>query len=179
VGWLDGTGVAPFKKDAEGRDLFFPFGKLAAGRVVPSAADGAWIRSYLKIWLIGTIITAVPVILIGRVFRTSFDLAMGALFIGTFVVVLIVPWVVLWMCVRSWPRAGEREISVQDALSRSANEIGPIFLWIGTVCSGLMVAASLFLLLATDETMGAVLALAFFGMGLGFFVLLHRARRSN
>jgi len=50
--------VALFKKDAKGRDVFFPFRKLAAGRVVPSAADGAWIRSYLKIWIISAFITA-------------------------------------------------------------------------------------------------------------------------
>jgi hypothetical protein len=178
VGWLDGMGV-PFKKDAEGRDLFFPFGKLASGRVVPSAADGAWVRSYLKIWLIGAIITAVPVIVIGKILRTSIDLETGAPFVGTFAVALIVPWFVLWLRVRSWPLAGEREMSVQDALSRSANEIGPVFLWIGIVGSGLMAALFLYLLLATDQTVGAVLGLPFFGAILAFLVWVHLARRRS
>jgi hypothetical protein len=179
VGWLDRIATASFKKDAEGRNLFFPWGKLGPGRVVPSEADSAWIRSYLKIYFVCVVVTAVPVIVIGKIFRTSADLTTGALFIGAFVVVLIIPWFVLWLRVRSWLVAGEREMSVHDALSRSAEKMGPVPLWIGIVGGGLMAALCLFLVIASDEIVGATVGLAFFGVCAGFLVLVLRARRRS
>ena len=177
VGWLDRMTGAPFKKDTNGRDIFFPWGKLGAGRVIPSKADGTWIRWYLGIYFVCAVITAVPVIVIGRIFRTSIDLATGAPFVGAFVIVLIVPWLVLWLRVRSWPVAGEREMSGQQVLSRAANEIGPVFLWIGTLGSGLMFALFLYILLVSDETWSALLGLTFFGACFGFLARLLRVRQ--
>jgi hypothetical protein len=179
VGWLDRIATASFKKDAEGRNLFFPWGKLGPGRVVPSEADSAWIRSYLKIYFVCVVVTAVPVIVIGKIFRTSADLTTGALFIGAFVVVLIIPWFVLWLRVRSWLVAGEREMSVQDALSRSAEQVGPVLLWIGITGGGLMAALFIYPAIVSEETMGAALGLVFFGACAGFLILVHRARRRS
>ena len=170
---------ASFKKDTNGRDLFFPWGKLGAGRVIPSKADGTWIRWYLRIYFVCAAITAVPVIVIAKIFRTSADLATGAVFIGAFAFVLIVPWLVLWLRVRSWPVAGEREMAMADYLSAARNEMGPVLLWLGIASSGLLAAGGLFFLFIGDEPLFALLVVILSGSGLWFFLRILRARRSN
>jgi hypothetical protein len=44
VGYFDGLANSAFKKDAEGRELFFPYGILGKGRVLPDAETAAAVR---------------------------------------------------------------------------------------------------------------------------------------
>ena len=176
MGWLDRMIAPAFTQDGDGRDVFLPWGKFGKGRVIPSAADRAWVRRYLKIYCICIILT-VPIVMIGRIIGTSLELSTAGILVGAIVCLIVAPLIPLRLCARAWPIAGDRELTVRDAMSGVANEMGPVFLWIGIVCGGIMVAASLFILVFSDETLTGALGAGFFGTCLGFLVWILRARR--
>ena len=65
MGYFDGLTAAAFKKHSQGRDLFFIWGKFGKGRVVPTEADGAAARSYLKNYYICVLVGILPMVMLG------------------------------------------------------------------------------------------------------------------
>ena len=125
MGYFDGLTAASFKKDAQGRDLFFIWGKFGKGRVVPTEADGASVRSYLKIYYICLIVGIVPMIMLA----------------GERVRAALVPgdrrsswcwrwrrWLPLFLRTRQWAVADER-LTYREAMSASAAAHGAATLW--------------------------------------------------
>jgi hypothetical protein len=174
MGYFDGLTAAAFKKDSQGRDLFFIWGKFGKGRVVPTAADGMSVRSYLKNYYICVIVGIVPMIMLaGKSFEPRWFLA-----IGIFMVLALAALVPLFLRTRQWAVADER-LTYREAMSASAAAHGAVSLWLLAALSGLFVAGGLFLLLATDATLIGLLCVVFFGVCLGVFIwmLVVRGRR--
>ena len=177
MGWLDGSTAAFFKQDAEGRDLFFPWGKLGKGRVISSTADRAWVKRYLKIYYVCVIVIDGTLLVLGKIMRNSLEPTTVAMFAVVFLAVILVPLMPVWLRARAWPVATERALTAREAMMASAKEVGPVFLWIGIVGSGLMTAASLFLLVVGDELLDGIVLVVFCGGAFGYLVWLFRARR--
>ncbi len=171
MGYFDGLTAASFKKDAEGRDLFFLWGKLGKGRVIPSEADGAWVRRYLKLYYVGVLLAIVPMLMIsGEPMQGRWLLTLGA-----FLLLALAALIPVWRRTRAWPVAGER-LTYKEAVSASANAHGVVSLSVLVVLSVLMAAGSLFVALYTDGTVVGTLGVLFFGGCLGVFIWLLRAR---
>lgn len=175
MNWL-GVATTSFKKDAEGCDLFFPWGKLGRGRIVPSAADRVWAKLYLRFYWVCVILIVGPLLVAGKIMRSSLEPSTVGMFAIICVAVVVVPWIPLWLRIRAWPVATEREMAIGQAITESANEHGPFFLWIGVVCSGLMIALGILALVVGDEFVGAAIVVIFFAALLGFFVWMLRVR---
>ncbi len=172
MGYFDGLTAASFKKDAEGRELFFLWGKLGKGRIIPSEADGAWIRHYLNIYYICVLVAIVPMLMIsGEPFRPRWLLT-----IGIFMALALVALTPLWARVRAWSLAGER-LTYGEAISASAKAHGAVSLSILIALSGVLTIGSLFVLVYTDGTMVGALGTIFFGACLGLFIWMLGARR--
>ena len=172
MGYFDGLTAASFKKDAEGRDLFFLWGKLGKGRVIPSETDGAWVRRYLKLYYIGVLVAIVPMLMIsGEPMQGRWLLTLGA-----FLLLALAALIPLWSRVRAWPLAAER-LTYKEAVSASAKAHGVVSLSVLVVLSMLMAAGSLFVALYTDGTVVGTLGVLFFGGCLGVFIWMLRARR--
>ena len=174
MGYFDGLTAAAFKKDSQGRDLFFIWGKFGKGRVVPTAADGMSVRSYLKNYYICVIVGIVPMIMLaGKSFEPRWFLA-----IGIFMVLALAALVPLFLRTRQWAVADER-LTYREAMSASAAAHGAVSLWLLAALSAVFVAGGLFLLLATDATLIGLLCVVFFGVCLGIFIwmLVMRGRR--
>jgi hypothetical protein len=174
MGYFDGLTATAFKKDAQGRDLFFIWGKFGKGRVVPSEADGAAVRNYLKNYYICLIVGIVPMIMLaGKSFEPRWFMA-----IGIFMVLALAALVPLFLRTRHWAVADER-MSYREAMSASAAAHGAVTLWLLIVLGALFVAGGLFLLVATDAKLIGLLCVLFFGACLGIFIwmLIMRGRR--
>lgn len=172
MGYFDGLTAASFKKDAQGRELFFVWGKLGKGRIIPSEADGAWVRRYLKLFYIGVLVAIVPMLMIsGEPMQGRWLLTLGI-----FMLLAIAGLIPLWMRVRAWPLAGER-LTYGEAISASAKAHGAVSLSILVVLSILLVVGSLFVALYTDGTVVGTLGVLFFGACFGLFIWMLSARR--
>src|SRR3954469_20648308 len=57
MGYFDGLANSTFKKDAQGRDLFYPNGMLGKGRIIPDAETAAKLRDkvvqFYKLFMFG------------------------------------------------------------------------------------------------------------------------------
>ena len=172
MGYFDGLTAAAFKKDSHGRDLFFIWGKFGKGRVVPTEADGASVRSYLKNYYICVIVGIVPVVMLsGPSFEPRWFLA-----IGIFMALALAGLAPLFMRTAQWEIADER-LTYREAMSASAGAHGAVSLWLLAALSAVFVVGGLFLLLATDATLVGLLCVLFFGACLGVFVWMLAMRR--
>jgi len=172
MGYFDGLTASSFKKDAEGRDLFFIWGKLGKGRVVPSEADGTWVRGYLKVYYICVLIGVVPLVLMsGQPGEPRWLLT-----IGVFMLVAVAALAPLWLRTREWPLASER-LTFKESMTTSAKAHGAVSLTVLVVLAILMVAGSLFVLVYTDGTVVGAFGVVFFGACLAVFLFMLRARR--
>jgi hypothetical protein len=172
MGYFDGLTAAAFKKDSRGRDLFFIWGKLGKGRVVPTEADGESVRSYLKNYYIAVIIGVAPMVMLaGKSFEPRWFLT-----IGIFIALALAALVPLFLRTSHWEIADER-LTYREAISASATAHGAVTLWVLTVVSAVFVAGGLLLLLATDAILVGLFCTLFFGACLGLFVWMLAARR--
>jgi hypothetical protein len=172
MGYFDGLTAAAFKKDAQGRDLFFIWGRLGKGRIVPSEADGASVRSYLKSYYVCVLVGIVPMLMLaGKAGEPRWFLA-----IGIFMALAIAGLVPLFLRTRHWPAADER-MTYREALSASAAAHGALSLWLLVALSAVFVIGGLFLLLATEATLVGLLCVVFFGGCLGVFVWMLAVRQ--
>ena len=165
MGYFDGLTATAFKKDAQGRDLFFIWGKFGKGRVVPSEADGAAVRSYLKNYYICLIVGIVPIVMLaGKSFEPRWFMA-----IGIFMVLALAALVPLFVRTRQWAVADER-LTYRESMAASAQAHGAGSLWLLVVVSALFVAGGLFLVLKSDSILIGALMVLFFGACLGVFI---------
>lgn len=172
MGYFDGLTATAFKRDSQGRDLFFIWGKLGKGRVVPTEADGASVRGYLKNYYVCLIVGIVPMILLaGETFEPRWFLA-----IGIFMLLALAALVPLFLRTRHWAVADER-LTYREAMSASAAAHGAGSLWFLIVLSGLFVTGGLFLVLKSDAVLIGALCVLFFGACLGVFVWMLIVRR--
>ena len=172
MGYFDGLTAAAFKQDSQGRDLFFIWGKFGKGRVVPTEADGAAVRNYLKNYYICLIVGIVPMIMFaGKALEPRWFLA-----IGIFMVLALAALVPLFLRTRQWAMADER-LTYREAMAASASAHGAVSLWLLVAVSALLVAMGLFVLLGTDATLIGLLCVLFFGACLGVFVWMLFVRR--
>jgi hypothetical protein len=172
MGYFDGLTAAAFKKDSQGRDLFFIWGKFGKGRVVPTEADGIAVRSYLKNYYICLIVGIVPMVMLaGKAGEPRWFLA-----IGIFMVLALAALMPLFLRTSQWEVADER-MTYREAMSASATAHGAGTLWFLIVLGVLFVAGGLFLLLATDATLIGLLVTLFFGACVGVFIWMLVARR--
>lgn len=165
MGYFDGLTAAAFKKDAQGRDLFFIWGKFGRGRVVPSEADAASVRGYLKSYYVCVLLGIVPMLMLaGKAGEPRWFLAIGA-----FMALAIAGLAPLFLRTRHWPPADDR-LTYREAMSASAVAHGAVSLWLLAALSAVFVIGGLFLLLASDATFVGLLCVVFFGGCFGVFV---------
>jgi hypothetical protein len=172
MGYFDGLTAGSFKKDAEGRELFFFWGKFGKGRVIPAPEDGAYARNYLKIFYICLLLGVVPLVLFaGEAFSAQW-LTVMAVFMGAALIGLAP----LWLRTRTWQLSDER-ITIRESMTASARGHGIVSLTILVILGFLLVVSSLFVLIYTDGKVVGLLGTIFFGACLVVFLFMLRARK--
>jgi hypothetical protein len=84
-----------FRRDAQGRELFFPWRKFGRGRIVPSAECGAWVRRYLRAYQVCAIVSFILLTLLRRTDE-------GMMLLVALLIVAVIAVMPLWLHVRRW-----------------------------------------------------------------------------
>ena len=143
-GYFDKIVDARFKRDAEGRLLFFPWG-FGTGRVVTDAATEAELRWATRWLMIGLFVLIVPAVGVYNALYTPKGLAFVAYLFACTLVGLISQFP-LALKARKLPRTTER-MSYLDSMEQSLDRFGKKFLIFGLVTSIVAVAGSVVVLM--------------------------------
>ncbi len=142
-GFLDKTVDARFKRDGEGRLVFYPMG-YGSGRIVPVAETEATLRTGSRRLMIATFVVLVPLIAMVQALVPLKGLNFLFYFLGCGVLGFASQIYPMWLA-RGLPRSSER-LSFLGAMTGSLDRFGQPFLLFGLWASGGMaLAAAIFL----------------------------------
>ena len=135
-----------FKRDAQGRVVFFFAGQLSAGRIVPDAAAAERLRASARRAYVFAFLVLLPLTVALGLAKgwTGWQSIVGGIAGGAVISTMLVAW--LWWMVRGLPRSDVR-LSLADARSAQMRALGPA--WIKAL-----------LVTSIVLTVGAVLSLA-------------------
>lgn len=170
MGYFDALSSSSFKKDESGRSIFYPWGVLGKGRVLPDTGTESRVRAFvIKYYVISVLVLLVVGVAAGWVFA-----------------LVLVPFLLLWYHFRSraltagFPEAVAR-LTLKESYAGAARAHNGKVLWLFLVFSILLAAGGLLILLAGstgyDRIHGAVILL-FFGLCAVAIGGMIRARRS-
>jgi hypothetical protein len=177
MGYFDGLTNASFRKDAQGRDVFYPHGVFGRGRIIPDAETALRLRRSMKRFYIALLVVFLPVIVVANLMHVSFValvlLALAAMAVSVAYVLHLA---------RGLPFSDER-LTYKESLQNSArghNKVGLILL---AILSALFVALGVFIL-SLDPAENLWLGLAcilLFGFCLIMFLrmLIAKARQER
>lgn len=141
--FLDKTVDARFKRDGEGRLVFFPMG-YGSGRIVPDAEAEAALRIGSRRLTIATFVVLIPLIAATQALFPLKGVDFLAYFLGCGALGFASQLYPMWLA-RGLPRSSERQ-SFLGATTGSLDRFGRPFLLFGLwTSSGMAVAAAIFL----------------------------------
>ena len=155
MGYFEGLSSSSFKKDADGRTVFYPIGILGRGRLLPDLATEERIRAFLIRYYMVSLSLIIVVV-------ASVHWGWGA---------ALIPVLWLWfhlgtkLLVAGLPSSTSR-LTLKESYANSANAHGKGMLWSLLVCSGLFVLGGVLILAQSQDTADALIGLssiAFFG----------------
>ena len=156
-GYFDKIVEARFKRDAQGRLMFFPWG-FGTGRIVADAATEADLRRVTRRVMISLFVLIVPAVGVYNAMYTPTGFAFLAyLFVCTLVGLL--SQFPIAMRARNLPRATER-MSYLDSMEQSLDRFGKKFLIFGLVTSILAVTVSVVVLMLPSSGADKISTLA-------------------
>lgn len=164
MGYFDGLADASFKQDSNGNSVFYPWGVLGKGRVLPDAETHATLRTFIKRYYMVTL----PVIIVLSVLRLWWLLLPAA--IGLLAWFLLTTRSLLRNCPVS-----EEKLTLKEGYSNSAASHNKPTLWALLVVSLLMSLGGV-LLLITGKALIGVALIGLFGLCSGVFVYMLRVK---
>ena len=173
MGYFDGLANSAFKKDAEGRDLFYPNGIFGKGRVLPDAETAAMLRAKLvnfyKLMMLGGI--PLMVVLVNIPGGIPVVIVVGvAIGIGS--------WIYFRRLTRPFPTTDER-MTYAEANRSAARGHSYVGLIVLSVIGFLFVVAGVFLILVGDSEAQwiGIGSVVFFGACLFAFLKMIASKR--
>ncbi len=167
MGYFDGLTSGSFKTAQDGRRLFFPWGYLGRGYVIPSDDTAERLRRQLKTYYI--------VMLVGIVGTSGFH----AFITSAVVAVVCIAFYAIWAHrqVAKLQPAGEA-MSFGESSASQARAFGPRALWLLEICSLLFVAGGIFMYIADPANrLMALFTTIFFGCcaaSIGYMIVVRR-----
>jgi amino acid transporter len=185
MGYFDALTSAAFKTNAAGQKLFYPYGHLGRGYLIPSETQYERLRrSYKKIWIL-TLILVVSTVLVTSILSSTSEASILALvfvlitflFIA-FLFAFIIGYIV-WARVqcRGLQRSTEK-LKYTEALSNETHHLSPKLLWLLEVVSILLVLYGVFLLIEDpSQWLFSVILIAFFATIAVIYAKMIRTKR--
>jgi hypothetical protein len=179
MGYFDGLTNASFRKDAQGRDLFYPYGTHGRGRIIPDAETADRLRASIKRLYI-LLLAAIPLLI--AIVRMAHDSVLYLLLLVLAVTALTAGYV--RYLTRGLPYSEER-LTYRESLRNSLRGYSRLNLVLLAIVSALFVALGAFILsLAPAENLWlALLLIVFFGLCLlaflGALILKLRQERAG
>jgi hypothetical protein len=151
MGYFDGLVEANFKRDAEGRTLFYRWGVLGKGHVLPDQARAQQIRKFVRLYYMACLLAIIIV-----------NVAFGLL--GAFVLMAVLHlWYILatTRMLRGLETTTVR-LTLAESYSTSARAHNVVILWVMLICSALFVVGGTLLVIDGRLFVG-VLSIILFG----------------
>lgn len=143
TGYFAALTNSSFKQDSQGRTVFFPWGILGRGRVVPDAAAESGLRSFLQTYYLVMIVAVVTT-----------QIAFGKLY-PLLLLPVLCGWYYLVIARTAWryPYA-DTTLSLREAYTNQAATHHKTTLWLLLIASLLFALGGLMLALASQQTGG-------------------------
>ena len=167
MGYFDGLADASFKKDSNGNDVFYAWGVLGKGRVLPDEATKAKLRKfvirYYQIML--------PIAILLGIFRLWLPalLVLTTLTFGFYFYVN--------QLTKNCPICTEK-LTLKESYRNSANSHNTLMLWLMLLASLLFVAAGMWMFIKGRLFLGLGVVV-FFGLCSAAFILMIKVKRSK
>ncbi len=149
MGYFDGLTNASFKKNEEGKTIFFPWGVLGKGRILPDEATETKVRAFVS-----------------RYYKVSLPTIFGVgVFVGWAWSFLLVPIFGAWYYFGSkslgshYPYS-EDKLTLKESYTNSATGHNKVTLWLLFTASILFVLAGIFM--ASIATSPSQIAMGYF-----------------
>jgi hypothetical protein len=166
MGYFDGLTNASFRKDSQGRDVFYPYGIYGRGRIVPDAETAQRLRSSIKRLYILLMAILPPAIVIIRLAQLSLVYLLLLVLAGAAISTGYVR-----RLARGMPYSDER-LTYRESLQNALRGYSRLSLVLLAILSAVFVALGVFILsLDPAENLWLALVLIlFFGLGLLVFL---------
>ena len=167
MGYFDGLADASFKKDSNGNDVFYAWGVLGKGRVLPDEATKAKLRKfvirYYQIML--------PIAILLGIFRLWLPalLVLTALTFGFYFYVN--------QLTKNCPICTEK-LTLKESYRNSANSHNTLMLWFMLLVSLLFVIGGMWMFIKGRLFLGLGIVV-FFGLCSAAFILMIKVKRSK
>lgn len=167
MGYFDGLADASFKKDSNGKDVFYAWGVLGKGRVLPDEATKAKLRKfvirYYQIML--------PIAILLGIFRLWLPalLVLTALTLGFYFYVN--------QLTKNCPICTEK-LTLKESYRNSANSHNTLMLWLMLVASLLFVVGGMWMFIKGRLFLGLG-SVVFFGLCSAAFILMIKVKRNK
>ena len=148
MGYFDGMTDACFKTDAQGTTLFYKWGVLGKGYIIPSADKKDEIRKFLKLYYM----ISLPIIIV-----------LGAFINWLLATILVIPFFI-WFQIKISSLTKDLAISnekltLKESYTNSAKGHNETTLWLLLIFSILMFLGGLFVLLIAKNLKGQILGI--------------------
>jgi hypothetical protein len=187
MGYFDALTSAAFKTKADGQKLFYPYGYLGRGYLIPSETEFERLRgSYKKIWIITFILAMLTVVVISILSSTAdssilvLAISFITLLLSAFLIAFLIGYVI-WARVqcRGLQRSTEK-LKYSEALSNETHHLSSKLLWFFEVVSIIFVMYGLLLLIADpSQWVLAVILITFFATIAVVYARMIRSKRQQ
>jgi hypothetical protein len=167
MGYFDALTSSYFKTGQNGSKLFFPWGVLGRGYLIPSDEGYERLRGQLKIYTIVSLVLIIATSALGNY--------LGAVAFGVALIIFYALWTRVLL--RGLVPTDER-LSFNDSMTSQSLHHGPVVLWALEAVSLIFVVTGLFILVADrDNWIVALASIVFFGACAAVFARMLLIRR--
>lgn len=166
MGYFDGLTDVVFKIDRQGRHLFYPWGTLGRGYILPNTQKKQQIRNFVKLYYI----VSLPTIIVVTI-AVEWMYAFALLPVGLLWYILTIRRLLRGLEVT------QDKLSLAESYTNSAKSHSLETLWLMLVCSILFVLAGIWILSEGQWLLGLA-SIIFFGTGSFFFGYMIKARNT-
>ena len=154
MGYFEGLSSGSFKKDAEGRSVFYPIGVFGKGRVLPDQATEVRIRGFLTRYYMVSLPSVIVLVA----------------FVHWAWAAALVPALWLWFYLGTKPLLeglpySTSKLTLKQSFASSGAAHGKVVLWSLLVCSLLFALSGVLVLSRAQDTRGVLIGLG----SIGFF----------
>jgi hypothetical protein len=154
VGYFEGLTSSSFKTTEDGRKLFFPWGPLGRGYVVPSDEEVRRLQGHIKAYHIVTLVVVLGAVAWGGVIGAAVALP-----------ILIAPYVVWVRAQCGRLAAASEKLTLAESIASQARAQSVFRLWALGTASLLFVSAGLFIVVVDPANrLPALASVSFFGL---------------
>jgi|TARA_B100000315_G_C14449937_1_gene528626 hypothetical protein len=153
MGYFEGLTASSFKTDENGQLIFYPWGKLGKGYILPTEAKKNEVRNFVKLHYV---ISLISIIGVGIIFGWLYPVILLPVFYAWY-------YFTITKHIKGLTKSTAK-LTLKESATSSAKAHNVATLWVLFVFSVLFVIAGIFIwIIKKDEWITALMSITFFG----------------